>query len=240
MKDAWNELLQTTLLKKLGTTKGNALAEKYSNAFPASYQDDCDVDLAIDDIAQLEQLTTEKPLEVRLYLHRGKTEQSLRLRFFQLGKSIPLSDILPILENMGLRTLSEHPYKINTKKNGVFFICDFTVTYSKDLSSRITTLMPIFQDAFTQIIFNNCENDGFNSLVLSAALTWREISILRALVKYLHQTGFRYSQQYIEKTVANNTEIAKNLINLFIAKNNPKQNKSAKKIKIASCAACGN
>ena len=230
MKDAWNELLQTTLLKKLGTTKGNALAEKYSNAFPASYQDDCDVDLAIDDIAQLEQLTTEKPLEVRLYLHRGKTEQSLRLRFFQLGKSIPLSDILPILENMGLRTLSEHPYKINTKKNGVFFICDFTVTYSKDLSSRITTLMPIFQDAFTQIIFNNCENDGFNSLVLSAALTWREISILRALVKYLHQTGFRYSQQYIEKTVANNTEIAKNLINLFIAKNNPKQNKSAKKI----------
>jgi glutamate dehydrogenase len=235
MKDTWKEQLQRALRKKFGSKKGAAYYTKYKNAFSASYQYDYDITSAVDDISKLEELSAKKPLGI--YLSQRKkakelkdvTEKILSLRLFQLDKSTSLSDILPILENMGLRTLTEHPYRIKTNKNQECSICEFNVSYSKILSNAtINKLTPIFQDAFIRVISNECESDGLNALVLSNGLTWREISILRAYMKYLHQTGFRFSQLYIEKTIVNNAAIAENLVEFFKLKYNPKRKSFSK------------
>jgi glutamate dehydrogenase len=217
----WKEALQAELIRKLGPQKGKTLSLKYKNAFPRSYQDDCNIKTAVRDIIQIEKLTTKKSLEMDFYeLHHEK--HWLHLRLVQLGTSIPLSDILPMLENMDLRTINERPYQIQLDSKATVSINDFDVVYNKETQLDFKKIKKIFREALVKIRFGLCENDGFNKLVLSAELTWREINILRSYAKYLHQTGFIFRQAYIEKTLSNNAGIAKDLVNLFITKFDPK------------------
>ena len=221
MESKWTENLETSLTQRLGEDKGKALYAHYKNAFTASYKDDCASEIAVNDIIKIEQLSSIKPLQIDLYQGTEKTEHALHLRLFQYNKAIPLSDILPIFENMGLRTYDERPYKINLE-NTTCFINDFSVVHTDNANFfDIQKLEDIFQDAFIHICAKSCENDGFNKLILGAELTWREVEILRAYAKYLHQTGFRFSQKYIEKTMTRHKNIANDLILFFKLKNDP-------------------
>ena len=223
MAQSWIETLQAKLSQQYGAKIGKALAEKYKKAFPSSYQDDYPVTVALSDIEKMEHLSIENPIEIDLYATAG----GLRLRLFQYDQPIPLSDILPLLENLNFRTLDEHPSEITIEPKSMW-ISDFSVTYAIDCSFKIEKIQDIFQDAFTHIQFGLCENDGFNKLILGAQLPWREVVILRAYAKYLQQAGFRFSQSYIERSLTNNANIAKELISLFLAKFDPKS-KSADK-----------
>ena len=88
----------------------------------------------------------------------------------------------------------------------------------------------IFQDAFENIWLHNAEDDGFNRLVLEAQMTWREITVLRAYTKYLRQIGFTFSQNYIEETMVNNADIARNLVALFVLRFSPQYQSDTKEL----------
>ncbi len=231
MSNAWIEQLQIALNKKNGDKKGKLLYAKYKAAFSLSYQDYCPVRVAIADILQIEQLSVEKPYQIDFYQPPEKTETALHLRLFQYNNAIPLSDILPILDNLGLRTFDERPYKINLQKAAVF-ISDFSVACTEKNVLDIEKTEPIFQEAFTNICLGVCENDGFNKLVLAAQLTSREIGILRAYAKYLHQASFRFSQAYMEKILVKYCNISKDLVSLFKLKNDPKKKSSTSIIEL--------
>ncbi len=222
MISSWMQQLESALIKDVGDKKGSVLYSKYKTAFPTSYQDDCSVIVAIDDILHIEQLSSKTPFQIEFYQLTEKAKNSLHLRLFQYENAIPLSDILPILDNMGLRTFEERPYKINLKSN-VVYISDFTVAYTDGVEVDVQKIKPIFQEAFTNVCLGVSENDGFNKLVLAAELTSREIGILRAYAKYLHQAAFRYTQAYIEKILVQYSHITADLINLFKMKNDPKK-----------------
>ncbi len=227
MSFTWIEQLRTALLQQFGDKRGKLLYAKYQTAFSVSYQDDCPVARAIADILQIEQASAEKIFQIDFYQLSEKNESSLHLRLFQYGAAIPLSDILPILENMGLRTFKECPYKIKLSEVDIF-VSDFSVAYTGKNIIDVDKIKIIFQDLFTQVCLGLCENDGFNKLAIAAQLDWREIVVLRAYAKYLHQTGFRFTQAYIEKAFVQYVEIAKDLVSLFKLNNEPKQKSSIK------------
>ncbi|EKD55200.1 MAG: hypothetical protein ACD_60C00025G0097 [uncultured bacterium] len=226
MASAWKELLQKQLIKQLGKKQGALLAEKYAYAFPTSYSEQTTVPNAIEDILQIEQLSREKPLQIAFYQTKNK-EFPLHLKLFQHEKPIPLSDVLPMIENMDLRTYSESTYEIFLNENQSAWIIDFNITYPKSPTLDAAKAKDIFEEAFIHIRFSDCENDGFNKLVLGAELSWREIVIIRAYAKYLHQIGFRFSQNYIEQTLVKHTAITKNLADLFNLKFNLQKKKSS-------------
>ena len=231
MGPTWNEKLQKKLIQQFGNKKGLALSKKYANAFPPVYTSDCPVEVAVSDIDYMELLNADEPLAVCLHLTTPPTEYPLHLRLFQWQKPIPLSDILPMLENMGLRTYNENPYNITLPNNQRIYISDFAVVYNK-ANIDIANINALFQDAFIHIYSGLAENDGFNQLLLGASLSWREIMILRTFAKYLRQIGFRFSQAYIENTLVNQAEITKDLISLFLLLHDPsKQAKSKNQAK---------
>lgn len=219
MNRTWKEELQKKLAHVFGVKRGAALNTKYSNAFPTNYSEDCQVSLAVTDIQQMEKLSTEHPLDINFYV---LSDNTLHLRLFQLNKPIPLSDVLPMLENMDLHTFDERPYKISLGSLAIW-ISDFTVIRARNAPLHIEKVKDLFQETFINICSGLSENDGFNKLVLGAELSWREIIILRAYAKYLRQTGFRFSQTYIEQAMANNPEITADLVRFFIARHNPAQ-----------------
>ncbi len=228
MAQTWKEQFQNDLIKQYGNKKGLLLSKKYCDGFPASYIDDYNVQTAISDIDYIEKLSIQKPLEINFYVFPEEAaEDLLHLRLFQWQRPIPLSDILPMLENLDLCTDNETPHKITLDKNQTVWISDFMVTYRHG-TFDLEKVRELFQDAFTQVYLGLSENDGFNKLVLSASLSWREIVILRAYAKYLRQIGFRFSQPYIEKALVNHASITKSLIDLFFALHNPRQDTKTK------------
>lgn len=227
MANSWKEQLQLKLVKAVGAKKGKLLAQKYENAFPHSYTDEYSVETAAHDIQQIEQLSADHIFRVDLY-EQKTGEFRLHCKLYQYGKPIPLSDILPMLENLDLRTYTESSHELSLGKQAIW-ISDFSVTYSHNSELNISRVEAIFEEAFGKIQFGTAENDGFNKLILAAELSWREVSIIRAYAKYLHQTGFRFNQAYIEKTMLAHAEITKNLVKLFNLKFCLKQKKTATK-----------
>lgn len=222
MAHDWSDELLTKLQQKFGTNKGKTLFKKYDKCFPKPYVDEVKIERAILDIAEMEELTADNPLQIEIYEVSDDSDCPIRIRLFQYNKPIPLSDILPMLENMDLRTFSERPYKINLDKINIW-ISDFSASYPHTKNPDIKSVKELFEDAFVYTRLGLNENDGFNRLVLGAGLSWFEISIIRSYAKYLQQTGFRFSQAYIERTVANHADITQKLVKLFLAMHDPQQ-----------------
>ncbi|NOT89915.1 MAG: NAD-glutamate dehydrogenase [Lysobacter sp.] len=217
----WQDDLRELLVSRHGEERGLALASRYGRALPAGYIEKVSAAVAADDVEQIASLTPQDDL--RLSLCRDQ-EGGLRFKFYRINDDIPLSDALPMMENMGLRVISEHPYRLEVDAPGqgkqVAFIQDFEVEASRpDLN--VEDFDAIFEDAFGQIWRGNAENDGFNRLILAANLSWRQVSMLRAYCKYLLQVGVPFSQSYVEGTFARYPIIARLLIELFEARFDP-------------------
>ncbi|HCU5992073.1 TPA: NAD-glutamate dehydrogenase [Legionella pneumophila] len=228
MTNSWKDKLQKQLTQQFGSPKGKQLIDKYTETMSMSYCEQHTPEEAIQDILQIEKLSKDNPLVIDFY-ENTSSQYPLHIKLYRYETPIPLSDILPMLENMGLRTYTERPYKIKTRDRQLFWISDFNVTYSKTDSLNITQVKDIFAEALISINLGICENDGFNKLVLCAGLSWREITILRAYAKYLHQIGIRYSQSYIEKTIEMHAAIARDLIHFFYLKFDLKRKSSFQK-----------
>lgn len=66
----------------------------------------------------------------------------------------------------------------------------------------------------------DAENDGYNALVLGAGLEWRDVSLVRAISRYLRQVRVPFSQVYVT-TLTRHGDIARQIITLFKARFDP-------------------
>ncbi|MDG6348253.1 NAD-glutamate dehydrogenase [Luteimonas sp. 8-5] len=218
----WQDDLREELVAAEGEERGLKLANRYGRALPTGYIEQVTPAIAARDVQCLASLADAGDLRVNLYRSR-RGEGGLRLKFYRLDHDIPLSDALPMMENMGLRVITEHPFRIELPGSDgetVAWIQDFEVEAARpDLD--ITTLEADFEEAFAQLWRGQAENDGFNRLILGASLTWRQVSVLRAYGKYLQQVGVPFSQSYVEETFNRYPLLARLVVAQFEAKFDP-------------------
>ena len=214
----WTDRLREVLVAREGEAAGIALATRYRRAFPLAYEEDVSPADALADIADLERLRS-APEGRRLSLHRPQQQKPARmhLKIVRLGDPVPISDLLPILENFGLRVIAERPYELAWPEGGAAWIQDFELEHRDGLAIDIGRIEARFKEALTMTWSGDAENDGFNRLLLGADLTAREIMVLRAYCRYLLQTGVPFSQAYMERALAANPAIAAGLVRLFEA-----------------------
>jgi glutamate dehydrogenase len=214
----WTDRLREVLVARAGEAAGIALATRYRRVFPLAYEEDVAPADALVDIDDLEQLRR-APESRRLSLHRPQQQKPARmhLKIARLGDPVPISDLLPILENFGLRVIAERPYELAWPEGGAAWIQDFELEHRDGLAIDIGRIEGRFKEALAMTWDGDTENDGFNRLLLGADLTAREITVLRACCRYLLQTGVPFSQAYMERTLAANPAIAAGLVRLFEA-----------------------
>ena len=63
--------------------------------------------------------------------------------------------------------------------------------------------------AIMAVVGDRAEAAGYNALILRTDLSWREVSAIRALSRYLHQIRAPFSQDYMSETLRKNTAIAR-------------------------------
>jgi glutamate dehydrogenase len=218
---SWSDDLQEALVDEFGEERGNALFRKYRSAFPPAYRADVPARMAVPDVDRAEGLDPAGDLAMSLYRPLEAPEGFLRFKLVRSGQALLLSDVLPLLENMGVQVVDEHPYEIKPAQGPPVWIYDFGLAAGGAGDLETDRLREIFQDAFAQTWRGEAESDGFNRLVLRAQLTAREISVLRAFCKYLRQTKSPYSQGYMEQTLSGYPHIARLLVALFRTRFDP-------------------
>lgn len=213
--ESWEGKFRERVLDYFGEERGNELFNRYRYAFPTAYREVFLPRQAVYDVEHIEKLTEKDVLEMSFYRPLGVAKDVIRFKLFRLDFTVPLSDALPMLENMGLRVIGEQPYQITFKDERRVWVNDFNMRYAREATFDVEEVKNIFQEAFQKIWLGEAEDDPLNRLVLEAELNWREIVILRAYSRYFRQIDFAFSQEYIAETLVENTIIARLLIKLF-------------------------
>jgi glutamate dehydrogenase len=217
----WTEGLSEALVEEFGEAEGLALLLRYEDAFPPTYRDDTSGPAAVADIRKMEQLDAPGAISITLHQPLEAPEGALRLRVLRQGPEISLSEIMPMLENMGVTVIDEHPYDVRAPGRDRVWIYDFGLQVGSAEALSRDKYRVAFQDALAQVWRGAVENDGFNRLGLLAGLTWRDVVILRAASKYLRQAGSTFSPGYMEATLAGHPDVARQLVELFEARLDP-------------------
>jgi glutamate dehydrogenase len=219
----WDERLRQVLIAAHGKKHGLELSYTYGRAFATSYHESIDIKNAVHDIRHLEELLRgDDKIRVDFYRLHDAPAGSARLKVYHLDSPVPLSDILPVLENLGLKCLSEMPYEVHPQGSGgkVIWIHDFTLQGAEDI--KIETVKANFEETFLQVWMGRAENDGINQLVVRANLTWREALVLRTYNRFMRQEKFPFSAAYIEQVLGLYPQIARELVAMFIEMHDPK------------------
>jgi glutamate dehydrogenase len=217
----WEDRLRSALAAQCPAAQAEALADRYAEAFPASYEEEVSAQRAIPDLLELDRLA-DGPEALGLALATGAGDGRMHLRLYRRSEPMAMSDLLPLLENFDLRVLNERPYRVATRDGAVRWIQDVEVALAGGARLDPVQAGERFEQAFFAVWEGRAESDGFNRLVLSAGLDWRQALVLRAVCRYLLQTGLPFSQRYMESVLARHPGLAARLAWTFEARFDPR------------------
>jgi glutamate dehydrogenase len=218
---SWTDDLRDTLVEECGEQKGVALYHLYGDAFPAAYREEFPVRAAATDMRRLHALDDSADMALSLYRPHGAPRTLLRLKIYRSGTRVSLSEVLPLLEAMGVTVVDERPYEIAPSEGPERWIYDFGLQVSEGASREIDNNRSLLLDALDAVWRGEAESDGFNRLVLEAGLAWREVSVVRAYSRYLRQLGTTFGQTYISQCLAAHPDLVRLLGAIFDARFNP-------------------
>lgn len=211
-------------------------AEHYAAAFPEVYKQALSPADALEHIAIIKELQSNS---VKLVFSE-RDGDGAQLTWFMGGRTASLSQLLPMLQSMGVEVLEERPFGI-TRPDGLpvwiyqFKVSTPAISSASDVAERDATAER-FADAVTAIWHGRVDVDRFNELVVRAGLTWQQVVLLRAYAKYLRQAGFPYSQSYIESVLNEHPSTARSLVTLFEALFDPSASSTGRDAQAAAAA----
>ncbi|CAM3256259.1 NAD-specific glutamate dehydrogenase [Arthrobacter ulcerisalmonis] len=229
---SWSEGIADVLREGREISAAKQLAAIWSEAFPASYRVDYEVEDALEDIQRFEMygaaaertsgIRQERP-GVHVYLPDGAgttLEEDARVKLYLLEPK-SLSQILPFFHNLGLEVLDERPFEIETADDRDFFLYDLGLKYPAGVDPLGTG--ELLADSFGAAVSGNTESDSFDRLVLREGLSWRQVTVLRAYARYMRQMGNTNSFEFMADTLLANPAVTRGMISLFGARFDPSQ-----------------
>jgi glutamate dehydrogenase len=220
LSTSWGDALRAALVAELGEQRARELYDGVGAHAPAAYVAAVSPDRAVADICRIADLVASgEDLATALGREVDALPGEWRFRVCRRDAPTPLSELLPLLDHLGLQALDERPYVFRLA-SGRVYLYDIGVRVSSDVvldEARCAAL----QQAFNGLLEGTIESDGYNRLVLVAGISAREAAMLRAYGKYLRQIGFAFSQSYVETALASHPRVVADLVELFHTRFDP-------------------
>jgi glutamate dehydrogenase len=216
MVRGWEPAVEAALARELDEKRAAALIVRYGASFPANYRTTYSTQDAARDMLGLLAMERDHSRVTRLSLNAGV----MRLKVYSAGGAMPLSDIVPVLENFGFTVIEESPTALSG--GTLAYIHDLKLALSGSMdSASIMPRAPIIEAALSQVLDGMAENDPFNQLVTIAAIDPQAVVWLRAYYRYLRQTGLTYGMPNVVAALGKNAGITRSVIALFSALHDP-------------------
>jgi glutamate dehydrogenase len=211
---AWTDQLRAVLVAAHGEQQGGELFARYGQAFPPGYRADRSADTALLDVDRIEELIAAGHPIIDIYRRPAESENMIRCQLLS-AKRVSLSDVVPTFEHMGAKVVDERPHEVSPSGTSPVWIYDFGLTCDPQGLARAGTS---FADVIIAVWSGRLEDDRLNGLVMGAGLTGREITIIRAVLRYLRQATVAFSDAYMTETLLRHPTIAVALVRLFEAR----------------------
>src|SRR5579884_2736128 len=219
MVRGWAPAVEAELIQAAGAPRATRLALTYIGSFPDGYRARTAPEEGAADILRLCDLSDERDRAVRISRDEHDPDGQLRLKTYRRGGLIPLSDVVPVLENFGFRVLEEFPTAL---AGGNGYIHDFRVELAPeaDMTSILDRRSEI-EHAIANVLCGTAEHDEFNQLALYAGLDTQQVVWLRSWFRYLRQTGSSFSLVTVVDALRRAPNATRALIGQFIAAHDP-------------------
>ena len=217
----------TRLGAALSNSEGGASAKlyaKYAEAFPASYQQNVLIEETISDILHLEELQQSGKVQFDfLPSADGDSTKEVRLRLYRKeSEGLLLSEILPILHNVGFRVLDEIPTLVTLPNQTRLHIDTFRLLTGSSLGEQDYIAVKKSLILGLEAIFNGkVPSDQMNRLMLRPGLAWEDVDILRSYMKYSIQLGSFIDSGSVDRILYRHGELTESLVKYFHARFNP-------------------
>ncbi len=198
-----------------------ALSNRWAEAFGPGYRARYDAVEAVADLQEFDRLGEGEPVSVRAFRNPADSPLQFRFKLYHRGAAVPLSDVLPILADMGLKTLEEFGHAIRPSGGDEIHVHEFLLEDPRGAALAFADVKGPFEAAFSAVWTGRTESDGFNRLVLELGVGWREAALIRTLARYRQQTGMDPSQGVQEEALRDYPAIARALTSLFACKFDP-------------------
>ena len=234
----WRDKLRDQLIDRYGQDEGFTLYREYGEGFSAAYKGDTTPRIASLDVKRIDGILKGEH-DNSLLLHRpeGTPDGCLRFRTFRKDEPLPLSGVLPILEDLGTDVYSERPYKVRLRNENLFWIQDFQLQFENTGDLDVEAAAERFQEGFRQALCGESESDNFNELILKAGLDARQTSLIRCYAKYILQLGIPFSQNSMEEVLVAHASLARKLVRQFELQFDPTLTKRKRSDELDSCTA---
>ncbi len=225
MLRGWNEAVESEIAASEEPSRAAAIAARHAEAFPLAYRALYGPAEAAVDIARLRRLapddsTSGTQRDARLHRLAGDPAGSLRLKLYQRHGSLALSDVVPALENFGFRVIEDQPTALDEGRLGT--IHDFLLALPAGLSETgLLARSEAIEAALADVLNAAAEDDPFNRLITTVALSAREANWLRAWYRYLRQAGVNFGIATAVDALQNAPGVTKGLIHLFTVRHDP-------------------
>src|SRR3954447_9196432 len=215
----WADAFADALAEAYEPGRAGALLTRYRDAFSSAYRDAYAPPVAVEDIQDIEALTPERPLGVDFFTRNEHGKPCVGLKVWSHGRPIPLSERVPVLENMGFRAVDERTFEIGGDVHA--WLHDMVLERADGGPAELDRLKPALEAAFIVVMRGVAENDGYNALVIAAGLGWRDVALIRTVSRFLRQIRVPYSQDYMWATLRKHSALASRIVELFHARFDP-------------------
>ncbi len=219
---SWNDHLKDRLTERHGGAEGRRLAERWLPALDDRYKADVPPAQALRDVVNLEQLGHGAVrVDLLAPLDDRKGEDVTLVKVYHQRPTLILSDVLPILENLGMRVLEQVVYPLKSADGwrgiDVFRVQSVATGGALDVRRDRDRVIA----ALRQLLDGNVDNDRLNRLVLSAGFTLREVALLRAYQMYYAQINAETSRAFVNDVLLAHPDVTRTLLEAYAARFDP-------------------
>jgi glutamate dehydrogenase len=221
----WSDGLSRALELVSPPDKARELFSRYRDAFSEGFHEAYAPTVAAGDIRVIEGLSEQRPLGVDFHHRLEEEQRAVGLKVWTFARPLPLSERVPVLENMGFRVVDERTYHIEPQGGTAVWLHDMLLERVDGEMIDLDRGKGRLESTFLMVMRGIAENDGYNALTLHGDLAWRDVALIRTISRFLRQISVPYSQDYMWTTLVKHAGMAANIVELFHARFDPRTDK---------------
>ncbi|CAM3285643.1 NAD-glutamate dehydrogenase [Tsukamurella hominis] len=210
-----------------------ATVSAYLPGISPNYKEDQTPEVALLDINRIAALPAQGSDLVFYDPPEGRSA-NLGFTMYMTGGQVTLSQVLPVLQSLGVDVLDERPYTVRRPDGALCSVYDFGLRVSPvlrataaegvaeaDLPAHLARLRGLASEGAAAVWRGEAEVDRFNELIFAFGLDWRSVALLRAIGQYLRQCGFPYSPGHMAQVLLEHRDAVLALGRLWTATFDP-------------------
>ena len=214
----WEDQLLKELTRQQGHVRAAGIASFYADAFDGGYKAETSSEQAVGDIDHLEALG-DSLYKVALEYppRRSHGGATTHLKIYHQNPTLVLSEVFPLLENLGLKILEQisHPVKPKPGRKTATGIDIFRVQGPDQAPLDLARQEAVLVQAVEALLYGRDENDLLNQMVTAAGLAIRQVALLRTYRDYLSQLEAVISRSFITEVLIRYPRSARQICRFF-------------------------